>query len=143
MMFLLLVHLSPCPHRSRQRRKMAHHCWSHSSIVRKTLLGRYFCESYSCDCFYFQFQCLFQELSLNLSVLQPVLFDDIYSISIYVSLYILKQWCIFQISIEPVQGKKVEHNGIKVELLGQIGQFTRIFRDNICLTWIDVELSRI
>ncbi|CAL5341526.1 unnamed protein product [Camellia sinensis] len=25
-----------------------------------------------------------------------------------------------KISIEPVQGKKVEHNGIKIELLGQI-----------------------
>lgn len=60
--------LSTCPHRSRQRRKMAHHCRSHSSIVRKILLGRYFYESYSCDCFYFQFECLFQKLSLNLSV---------------------------------------------------------------------------
>ncbi|CAI9783417.1 unnamed protein product [Fraxinus pennsylvanica] len=28
---------------------------------------------------------------------------------------------IGKISIEPVSGKKVEHNGIKVELLGQIG----------------------
>lgn len=27
----------------------------------------------------------------------------------------------FQISVEPISGKKVEHNGIKVELLGQIG----------------------
>jgi len=27
-----------------------------------------------------------------------------------------------QISLEPVQGKKVEHNGIKIELLGQIGE---------------------
>lgn len=29
----------------------------------------------------------------------------------------------FQISIEPISGKKVEHNGIKVELLGQIGMY--------------------
>ncbi|KAF2299429.1 hypothetical protein GH714_031922 [Hevea brasiliensis] len=29
-----------------------------------------------------------------------------------------------KISIEPLQGKRVEHNGIKVELLGQIGEFT-------------------
>lgn len=28
-----------------------------------------------------------------------------------------------QISIEPFQGKKIEHNGVKVELLGQIGLF--------------------
>jgi hypothetical protein len=27
----------------------------------------------------------------------------------------------FQVVIEPVQGKKVEHNGVKIELLGQIG----------------------
>lgn len=26
-----------------------------------------------------------------------------------------------QVSIEPIQGKRVEHNGVKVELLGQIG----------------------
>jgi len=26
-----------------------------------------------------------------------------------------------QVVIEPVQGKKVEHNGVKIELLGQIG----------------------
>ncbi|KAL7613081.1 hypothetical protein Lser_V15G05613 [Lactuca serriola] len=25
------------------------------------------------------------------------------------------------ISVDPMQGKKVEHNGIKIELLGQIG----------------------
>ena len=31
-------------------------------------------------------------------------------------------FCIqFQVVIEPVQGKKVEHNGVKIELLGQIG----------------------
>lgn len=30
----------------------------------------------------------------------------------------------FQISIEPVLGKKVEHNGVKIELLGQIGEFS-------------------
>ncbi|XP_057991547.1 vacuolar protein sorting-associated protein 26B-like isoform X1 [Hevea brasiliensis] len=30
-----------------------------------------------------------------------------------------------KISIEPLQGKKVEHNGIKVELLGQIVLETR------------------
>lgn len=29
----------------------------------------------------------------------------------------------FQISIEPALGKKVEHNGIKIELLGQIGKW--------------------
>jgi hypothetical protein len=28
---------------------------------------------------------------------------------------------LFQVSIEPVQGKKVEHTGVKIELLGQIG----------------------
>lgn len=28
-----------------------------------------------------------------------------------------------QVSIEPTQGKKVEHNGVKIELLGQIGLF--------------------
>lgn len=28
---------------------------------------------------------------------------------------------VIQVSIEPIQGKKVEHNGVKVELLGQIG----------------------
>lgn len=33
------------------------------------------------------------------------------------------QFYSFQISVEPVSGKKVEHNGIKVELLGQIGVF--------------------
>ncbi|KAJ0046065.1 hypothetical protein Pint_05140 [Pistacia integerrima] len=27
-----------------------------------------------------------------------------------------------KVSIEPVQGKKVEHNGVKIELLGQIGE---------------------
>ncbi|KAI3729471.1 hypothetical protein L6452_18131 [Arctium lappa] len=32
-----------------------------------------------------------------------------------------------KISLEPVQGKKVEHNGIKIELLGQIGEFMCTF----------------
>lgn len=26
-----------------------------------------------------------------------------------------------QVSIEPIQGKKIEHTGVKIELLGQIG----------------------
>lgn len=26
-----------------------------------------------------------------------------------------------QVSVEPVHGKKVEHTGVKIELLGQIG----------------------
>lgn len=28
---------------------------------------------------------------------------------------------ILQVVIEPIHGKKVEHNGVKIELLGQIG----------------------
>lgn len=35
----------------------------------------------------------------------------------------MRMYRCVQISIEPVSGKKVEHNGIKVELLGQIGIF--------------------
>lgn len=34
---------------------------------------------------------------------------------------------IFQISVEPISGKKVEHNGIKVELLGQIGMYILLY----------------
>lgn len=32
-----------------------------------------------------------------------------------------------KVSIEPVLGKKVEHNGVKIELLGQIGIFPTSF----------------
>ncbi|KAI3713371.1 hypothetical protein L1987_71948 [Smallanthus sonchifolius] len=38
-----------------------------------------------------------------------------------VPLYQSQETIVGKISVEPVQGKKVEHNGIKIELLGQIG----------------------
>ena len=34
----------------------------------------------------------------------------------------LMNWCGDQVSIAPVPGKRLEHTGIKIELLGQIGK---------------------
>lgn len=60
-----------------------------------------------------------------------------------------------QVAIEPIQGKKVEHTGVKIELLGQIGMlfwsvllfsFSSSWMPNLCYTknslfhFIDAEL---
>lgn len=57
----------------------------------------------------------------------PLISETLKYLDIYLSLIskTLSENCTLlfhiQISIEPISGKKVEHNGIKVELLGQIG----------------------
>ncbi|KAF8398140.1 hypothetical protein HHK36_017066 [Tetracentron sinense] len=46
-----------------------------------------------------------------------------------VPLFQSQESIIGEVSIEPMQGKKVEHNGVKIELLGQIGllHFLQVF----------------
>lgn len=62
-----------------------------------------------------------QEVVINARILKALLetlFKKSFSMHLLTDPVVL-----FQISIEPLQGKKVDHNGVKVELLGQIGMF--------------------
>lgn len=94
--------------RSQWKRKMAKRLWFRFSKVKKVLLGRYLSS----------YLLLTDWGSDHLSLIFVSFGCSIINLNFFEEFSIL---CHLQISIEPFQGKKIEHNGVKVELLGQIG----------------------
>lgn len=94
--------MSLCSYRFHLKRKMAKISWFLSFKVKKPLLERYL---WCCGLFFW---------SNWLSILSSWC-------CVGTVIFIINVHYDVQVVIEPAQGKKVEHTGVKIELLGQIG----------------------
>lgn len=97
---------------------MVRQFWFPSSKVKRILLGRYI---------------YFVMLTFSLSVFMNFVFS-IGDCQIPIFIFHI----VLQITIDPLQGKKVDHNGVKIELLGQIGVHFCCFRIMIIFLYLSI-----